>query len=423
MKLRLDLWRKKDKEMRETVIDEAKRCLQCKNPRCKEGCPIHTPIRDAIGLLRNNQIKEAGELLFENNPLSIICSLVCPQEKQCEGHCVLGIRGIPVPVGMIENYISDYYLNLFEAGEIKRNGKKVAIVGSGPAGITISILLARKGYEVTLFEARDKIGGILRYGIPAFRLPKDVLDRLKEVLLKMGVKIRPNTNIGANLTIDDLFRDGYKSIFLGTGVWKPYKLRIEGESLGNCCYAIEYLQNPDVYDLGKKLIVIGGGNTAMDVARTALRHGVKEVEILFHRTKEELTARKIEVDYTLMDGAVIKELTQTKKIVDNGVIVNDVKVLEDGSYVEDESSTHLLEADNVIIAIGQGPRSVIVNSTKGVETTDRGLLSVDEVGRTSRAGLFAAGDVVTGAKTVVQAVRLSKEVAEAMDQYMSALSE
>ncbi|MCR5079574.1 MAG: NAD(P)-dependent oxidoreductase [Bacilli bacterium] len=409
--------------MRETVIDEAKRCLQCKNPRCREGCPIHTPIRDAIGLLRNNQIKEAGELLFENNPLSIVCSLVCPQEKQCEGHCVLGIRGIPVPVGMIENYISDYYLNLFEAGEIKSNGKKVAIVGSGPAGITISMLLARKGYEVTLFEARDKIGGIMRYGIPAFRLPKEILDRLKTVLVKMGVKIRPNTNIGANLTVDDLFRDGYKSIFLGTGVWKPYRLGVEGESLGTCCYAIEYLQNPDVYELGKRLIVIGGGNTAMDVARTALRHGVRDVKILFHRPKEELTARKIEIDYTLMDGAVLQECTLTKKIVENGVIVTNVKQEEDGNWVEIEGSEHLEEADNVIIAIGQGPRSVIVKSTQGVGTTDRGLLSVDESGRTTRPGLFAAGDVVTGAKTVVQAVRLSKEVAEAMDAYMQSLED
>ncbi|MCR5491056.1 MAG: NAD(P)-dependent oxidoreductase [Bacilli bacterium] len=409
--------------MRETVIDEAKRCLQCKFPRCRQGCPIQTPIRDAIGLLRNNQIKEAGELLFENNPLSIVCSLVCPQEKQCEGHCVLGIKGIPVPVGMIENYISDYYLNLFEAGEIKTNGKKVAIVGSGPAGITISILLARRGYEVTLFEARDKIGGIMRYGIPAFRLPKEILDRLKTVLIKMGVKIRPNTNIGANLTIDDLFRDGYKSIFLGTGVWKPYKLGVEGETLGNCCYAIEYLQNPDVYDLGKSLIVVGGGNTAMDVARTALRHGVRDVKILFHRPKEELTARKIEIDYTLMDGATIQECTMTKKVVEKGVIVTDVKLQEDGTYAEVEGSERLEEADHVIIAIGQGPRSVIVNSTKGVDTTERGLLNVDGEGRTSRPGLFAAGDVVTGAKTVVEAVRLSKQVANAMDEYMQSLGE
>lgn len=409
--------------MKETVIDEARRCLQCKNPRCREGCPIRTPIRDAIGLLRNNQIKEAGALLFENNPLSIVCSLVCPQEKQCEGHCVLGLKGIPVPVGMIENYISDYYLNLFEAGDIERNGKKVAIVGSGPAGITISILLARRGYDVTLFEARDQIGGILRYGIPAFRLPKDILDRLKKVLVKMGVRIRPNTNIGANLTVDDLFRDGYKSIFLGTGVWRPYKLGIPGESLGNCCYAIEYLQNPDVYDLGKRLLVIGGGNTAMDVARTALRHGVREVKILFFRPKEELTARKIEIDYTLMDGATIEECVDTKEIVDEGAVVVDVKQGEDGRYYEVEGSRRIEKADHVIIAIGQGPRSVIVKSTKGVETDEHGLLCVDEQGRTTRPGLFAAGDVVTGAKTVVQAVRLSKEVANAMDAYMQSLDD
>ena len=404
--------------MRESVIDEARRCLQCKNPRCRTGCPVNTPIKDAIGLLRNNQIGEAGKLLFENNPLSIVCSLVCPQEKQCEGHCVLGLKGIPVPIGLIENYISDYYLNIYDPESVPKNGIKAAIIGSGPAGITIAVLLSRKGYDVTLFENRDKIGGILRYGIPEFRLPKTVLDRLKQVLLKCGVKIRPNTNIGANLTIDDLQRDGYKAIFIGTGVWRPNKLGLKGESLGNVCYAIEYLQNPDVYNLGDRVAIIGGGNTAMDVARTVLRHGSRNVTLIYNRGEQDITARKIEIDYTLMDGAKILYYKSTVGFTDEGVLIRDRKLQEDGSIAELPETETLFPADNVIIAIGQGPRSVIVNSTKGIDVHDRGLLTVDDCGRTTREGIFASGDVVTGAKTVVEAVRVSKRVAEAMDEYM-----
>ncbi|MBO7377364.1 MAG: NAD(P)-binding protein, partial [Clostridia bacterium] len=215
--------------MRESIIDEARRCLQCKNPVCRTGCPVNTPIKDAIGLFRENRISDAGKLLFDNNPLSIVCSLVCPQEKQCEGHCVLGVKAIPVPIGLIENYISDYYLNIYEPEKVEKNGIKVAIIGSGPAGITIAVILSRRGYDVTVFEGHDKIGGVMRYGIPEFRLPKSVLDRLKNVLIKCGVKIRPNTNIGSNLTVDDLQRDGYKAIFIGTGVWRPNKLGLKGE--------------------------------------------------------------------------------------------------------------------------------------------------------------------------------------------------
>lgn len=407
--------------MRETVVDEAKRCLQCPNPRCMTGCPVHTPIKQVIGLFRSGHIEEAGKLLINNNPLSLICSYICPQESQCEGHCVLGIKGIPVSTGSIENYISDYYLDMHEPEKVESNHMKVAVIGSGPAGITISIILAKKGYEVTLFENRDKIGGILRYGIPEFRLPKTVLDRYHKLLVKYGVKIRPNTNIGANLTIDDLFRDDYKSIFIGTGVWRPNKLGLKGESLANVCYAIEYLQNPDVYDLGNKVAVIGGGNTAMDVARTVLRHGSREVTVIFNRDENELTSRKIEYDYTKMDGATFLFNKQTKGFTDEGVIISDIIKNENGEYVEAEGSEHILNVDNVIIAIGQGPRSVIVNSTKGIDTTNRGLVAVDEFGRTTRSGIFASGDVVTGAKTVVEAVKVSIRVAEAMDEYMKSL--
>ena len=257
------------------VVNEARRCLNCKVPQCRKGCPINTPIPDMIQLFLQNQLEAAGEMLFLNNPLSIVCSLVCDHEKQCEGHCVLGRKGMPVHISSIENYISDAYLDRLSPVLPASSGKRAAIIGSGPAGITIAVLLAQKGHDVTIFESRERIGGVLRYGIPAFRLPKTILDRYKTQLLKMGIHIRPNTSIGGALTVDDLQRDGYQAIFIGTGVWRPKKLGIPGESLGHVHFAIDYLVDPDVYDLGEHLAVIGAGNSAMDVARTALRKGTK----------------------------------------------------------------------------------------------------------------------------------------------------
>ena len=243
------------------VVNEAKRCLQCKNPRCRTGCPINTPIPDMIRLFRENELEQAGEMLFRNNPLSVVCSLVCDHEKQCEGHCVLGIKGAPVHISSIENYISDAYLDRMDLETAPKKNQRAAIIGSGPAGITIAVLLAQRGYDVTLFESREKIGGVLRYGIPAFRLPKEILDRYKDQLVRLGIKIRPNTAIGQSLTVDDLQRDGYEAIFIGTGVWRPKKMGIPGESLGHVHFAIDYLVNPDVYDLGSDLVVIGAGNS------------------------------------------------------------------------------------------------------------------------------------------------------------------
>ena len=216
------------------VMDEANRCLQCKVPQCQKGCPINTNIPMAIRLLKENKLNEAGKMLFENNPLTTVCSLICNHENQCEGHCVLGRKGAPVHFSTIENYISSTYANQMTEGPQPSNGMRVAIIGSGPAGITIAIILARYGYQVTIFEGKDKIGGVLRYGIPEFRLPKTVLDDIeyRHLALK-GIKIRPNTTIGGAIGIDDLFRDGYKSIFIGTGVWKPNSLHIKGETFGN----------------------------------------------------------------------------------------------------------------------------------------------------------------------------------------------
>lgn len=233
--------------MERHVVEEARRCLQCKKPKCKEGCPVSTPINEIIHKFLNDDIPGAGEQLFQNNPLSVVCSLVCPHDKQCEGHCILHKKGQPIHFGAIENYISSYHLNHIAAPPAKSPDKKVAIIGSGPAGITIAIILANKGFDVTLFEAHDQIGGVLRYGIPEFRLPKSILNKYKDLMMAMGIRIRPNTLIGQVITIDDLFRDGYKAVFVGTGVWKPRSLGIIGEGLGHVHYAIDYLKNPAVY--------------------------------------------------------------------------------------------------------------------------------------------------------------------------------
>lgn len=405
------------------VIEEAKRCLQCKNPRCTEGCPVRTDIRGTIALFRESRLEEAGEKLFENNPLSLVCSYVCPQESQCEGHCVLGIKGNPVQFSIIENYVSDYYLGLIGERKIniEKNGMKAAVIGSGPAGITIAIILARKGYDITIFEGNDKIGGVLRYGIPEFRLPKSVLDRLVIALKGYGVKIRPNTRIGMNLTVDDLFRDGYRSIFIGTGVWRPYRLSLPGESYGNVHYAIDYLHNPDVYELGDRVIVVGGGNTAIDVARTVVRHGCHDVTLVFNRGEEKLTASRKEVEFAKVDGVKFLFNKDTKRFTENGIVIYDCAESENGELYDIEGTEALLPSDSTIVAVGQGPFSVIVRSTSGIDVNSRGLVAVDESGRTTRDGVFASGDVVTGAKTVVEAVKVSKRVAEAMDEYMRGL--
>ena len=412
--------------MSKHIIDDAKRCLQCKNPMCSQGCPVGTPIRDAIRLLLDSKIPDAGKMLFDNNPLSLITCHVCPQENQCEGHCVLGRKGSPVHISAIEQYISDYYLNIHKPYVSKNNQGRVAVIGSGPAGITIAIYLAQKDYDVTIFESNDKIGGILRYGIPEFRLPKSILNRLADKMIDMGIKIKPNTMIGTNITVDDLFRDDFKAVFIGTGVWRPSKLNIKGESLGHVHYAIEYLRNPDVYHLGKVVGVIGAGNVAMDVARTAFRHGAEEVYIICNKGESAITARQHEVDYAKIDGVQFEYYKTAVELVNEGVMLADSEVTTDESGKETvtpiKDSTKLFKADSIIIAISQGPRAVIVCSTQGIDVNQRGLVQTDDLGHTTRKGVFASGDVVTGAKTVVEAVRISKLVAESIHQYIQSLS-
>jgi len=399
--------------MSKFIIEDAKRCLQCKTPLCSKGCPINTPIKEAIALLLASKVKEAGELLFENNPLSLVCSHVCPQENQCEGHCVLNSKGAPVYISAIEKYISDYYLNIYNPEPSLKNRGKIAIIGSGPAGLAIAFFLARKNYDVTVFEGYDRIGGILRYGIPEFRLPKDIIDLLGDTLVDIGVKIRPNTTIGTNLNIDELFRDDYKAVFIGTGVWRPNKLNIKGESLGNVHFAVDYLRNPKAYRLGKSLSIIGTGDVAMDVARIAFRNGCQEVTIYSYGDKSSIRARKHELEYALIDGATIEFNKTPIEIVDEGVIFADSDNLD---------QSKLYPCDSVIVAIGQGPRSFIVSSTKGIDVVESGLVAVDEIGRTTRQGVFAGGDVVTGAKTVVEAVVAARKVATAIDEYVNSCS-
>lgn len=404
------------------VMDEANRCLGCKVPRCQKGCPINTPIPEVIRLLKDNKLDEAGKILFENNPLTTVCSLVCNHENQCEGNCVLGIKGAPVHFSTIEHYISSTYASKMVKGPAPSNGKRVAIVGSGPAGITIAIILARYGYQVTIFEGKDKIGGVLRYGIPEFRLPKDVIDDIQYRHLELkGIKIRPNTRIGGAITIDDLFRDGYKAIFIGTGVWQPNALHIKGETLGHVHFAINYLNNPDSYKLGKKVIVIGAGNAAMDVARTAIRKGVQELTC-FSITKK-VAASHHEFSYAKLEGVEFEYNKKPIEITDDGVIFRDIIEDEEGNFTEVEGSDTLYPAESVIISISQGPKNTIVNTTKGLEVNKRGLLVADETGNTTRPGIFASGDVVNGARTVVEAVAHSKIVAEEMHKYIQSLED
>ena len=403
------------------VIDEANRCLNCKKPLCRQGCPIQTAIPQMIQAFKEGDLNRAGEMVFENNPMSLVCSLVCNHEKQCEGHCIMGKKGQPVHISSIENYISDTVFDKLKIECMPKNGKKVAVIGAGPAGITIAILLTKKGYSVTIFDARDKVGGVLQYGIPEFRLPKSILERYKKKLLEIGVKIRPNTAIGTALEIKDLIRDGYQSIFIGTGVWRPKTLGVKGESLGNVHYAIDYLANPDAYNLGDTVAIIGMGNSAMDVARTAIRHGARKVTLYARGTVSN--ASEHETAYAKLDGADFQFGKQIVEITDDGPVFVSVIHDETGKSFGQGEEREQFFADSTIISVSQGPKSKLVNTTEGLKASQNGLLMTDDNGQTTIPGIFASGDVVLGARTVVEAVAYSKTVAEAMDEYMKSKEE
>ena len=398
------------------IVAEANRCLNCKNPRCQQGCPVHTPIPTVIQLFKENRLMEAGEMLFNNNPMSAVCAIVCNHEKQCAGHCIRGIKETPVHFSSIEEYISDMYLDRMTINITERKNRRAAVIGCGPAGMTVAIKLAQQGYPVTVFEWKGKIGGLLQYGIPAFRLPKSFLDRYQARMEEMGITIRTNTTIGSVLMIDELIRDGYDNIFIGTGAEKPRTLGLQGESLGNVLFGLNYLANPQGHKLGDTVAIIGMGNAAIDVARTALRNGSRHVT-LYARSKN-VTASSTEVAYAELDGAEFVFGMQIKKITPDGPLFNKAIFDENDQIIGYEKEPILVYADSTVISISQMPRGKLVRTTDGLTADERGTIIVDDNYMTTRPGVFAAGDVVTGAKTVVHAVDGAKKATEAMIRYM-----
>lgn len=400
--------------------EEVDRCLLCKKPRCRANCPIETPIPDIIELFKEGKIEEAGEILFNNNPLSAACGIICPHEDQCLGNCIKGIKSDPVKFHELETQISSQYLKNTKFNQELKLNDKVAIIGSGPAGITMAFILAKKGYKVTIFEKNSEIGGVLRYGIPDFRLNREILDNLEERLLDLNVKIRYNALIGPVLTIDKILEDGYKAIFIGTGVWNPKTLNIKGESLGHVNYAINYLKSPKSFRLGEKVIVIGAGNVAMDAARTAKHYGAKNVKVIYRKDFEHMTATKVEINDAKEEGVKFELFKSPVEIVDEGVVFIDTKMIEEDGKIKMiniEGSEKLIKADSVIIAVSQSPKNNIVSNTENIETNRHGLIVIDDIGHTTKEGVFACGDVVTGARTVVEAVAHAKKVAQAIDDY------
>ena len=404
-----------------SIKQEATRCLKCKKAQCSAHCPVATDVPRVMNLFLNGEIKKAGETLFLNNPLSAVTSVICPHERNCCGHCVLGNKGAPVEFYRVEEYVSRFYLETMEIPEIKKNGIKVAVAGAGPAGITMSILLLLKGYDVTLFEAQDNVGGVLRYGIPPFRLPREILDDYKDIMLRMGIHFRPNTRIGTNIMIDDLFPDGYKAVFVSTGTGRPNKLGLLGETLGHVHFAVDYLKSPEAFNLGRSVAIVGAGNVAIDAARTAIRQGCSHVKILHFKGAEDMTANHDEVEMAEIDGVEFVHYAQAVRILEDSVRCARVNRIEneDGSvtFEEDYSDTFDVAADSVIIAIGQGPGADI--RTTGLKLTQRGLFEVNEFGETDMPGVFAAGDIVSGPKTVVEAVAFTKKVFERMEEYLN----
>ena len=405
-----------------SIKKEAERCLKCKNPRCAQNCPVGTQIPQVTQLFLDGEMEKAGEMLFRNNPLSAVTAVICPHERNCAGHCVLGIKSTPIEFYRVEEYISRFYLETITVPEIEKNGIKVAVAGAGPAGIVMTLLLLLNGYDVTLFEAQDNIGGVLRYGIPPFRLPRDLLDMYKDLMIRLGVHFRPNTRIGTNIRIEDLFPDGYKAVFVAAGTGRPNKLGLLGETLGHVHFAIDYLKSPETFNLGKQVCIVGAGNVAIDAARTAIRRERSHVTILHFMGEEDMTANRDEIEMAEIDGVEFIHYAQAVRIQEDSVRCVRVRRIEneDGSvsFEEDYTETFDVPADAVILAIGQGPGADL--HTGSIQLTQRGLLEVNEWGETSTPGVFAAGDIVTGPKTVVEAVAFTKKVFTRMEEYLQA---
>lgn len=403
-----------------SIKQEAARCLKCKKAQCSLHCPVATDVPQVMELFLNGEIKKAGELLFVNNPLSAVTSIICPHERNCTGHCVLGRKGEPVQFYRVESYISRFFLETSDIPQIEKNGIKIAVAGSGPAGITMALFLLLNGYDVTMFEAEDNIGGVLRYGIPPFRLPREILDLYRDIMLRMGLHLRPNTRIGTNIMIEDLFPDGYKSVFVATGTGRPNKLGLLGETLGHVHYAVDYLKSPEAFKLGNRVAIVGAGNVAIDAARTAIRRSHSHVTILHFMGENEMTANRDEIEMAEIDGVEFVHYAQAVRILEDAVRCVRVNRIEneDGSvsFEEDYTETFDVPADSVIIAIGQGPGADM--KAAGVKLTQRGLLDVNEWGETNIPGVFAAGDIVSGSKTVVEAVAFTKKAFTKMEEYL-----
>ncbi len=434
---------------KEMAIDEAQRCLNCPKPRCVEGCPVNVEIPKFIKAVSEENFAEAIKILKRKNSLSAVCGRVCPQENQCESKCVLGIKGEPVAIGRLERFVADYArehgLDKVEASEIVPKGKKVAIVGSGPSGLTAAGDLAKLGYDVTIYEAFHVAGGVLMYGIPQFRLPKEIVQHEIKALKDLGVKIVVNAVIGRTFTIKELMEEeGFDAVYVGTGAGLPYFMDIDGENLNGVYSANEFLtrvnlmkayQFPKVATpvyCGKKAAIVGAGNVAMDAARTAKRLGAEHVYIVYRRGEDEMPARKEEIHHAKEEGIELRLLNNPVRILgDDKGWVNGLECvkMELGepdasgrrSPVEVKGSEYVLDVDMVIMAIGQGPNPLIKQTTPELEVNKRGNIVANEVGATSIPGVFAGGDIVTGAATVISAMGAGKRAAAAIDEYLNNL--
>jgi len=435
----------------ETAVDEALRCLNCKNMPCVSGCPVKVHIPEFISKIKEGDFEAAYEVITKTSSLPAVCGRVCPQETQCEAKCVRGIKGEPVGIGRLERFVADWHNAHYgvEKADIVPNGKRVAIVGSGPSGLTCAGDLARLGYEVTVFEALHTAGGVLVYGIPEFRLPKAIVSREVENLKALGVKIETNVVIGKTLTVDELMEDGYDAVFIGSGAGLPRFMGIEGESLKGVYSANEFLTRSNLMKAyesapatpikkGGKVAVVGGGNVAMDAARTALRLGAEKVYIVYRRSMDELPARKEEVEHAMEEGIeflllnnpvrILGYESEDKRDPKNGCVkaVECIKMElgepdERGrrSPVPIPGSEYILEVDTVVMSIGTSPNPLIKSTTAGLEVNRYGGIVVDEAtGATSKQGVFAGGDAVTGAATVISAMGAGKVAAKAIDDYL-----
>lgn len=428
----------------EEAKEEAERCLNCRHKPCMKGCPVGVPIPEFIAHLAKGEVKEAYKTITSENALPAICGRVCPQENQCEGKCVRAIKGESVGIGRLERFVADYYMANIEDEPVKitTNGKKVAVVGSGPAGITCAGELAKKGYEVTVFEALHETGGVLVYGIPEFRLPKALVAKEINKVKELGVEIKTNMVVGRSITIDELQEEGFNAVFVGSGAGLPRFMNIPGESLNGVYAANEFLTRvnlmkayqvgtqPTPIRLSDKVAVIGGGNVAMDAARTAKRLGAKEVYIVYRRGEEELPARLEEVHHAKEEGIIFKLLHNPTAILGNDGWVTGMECVEmtlgepdesgRRSPIEKEGSNFILEVGTVIEAIGQSPNPLIRQTTPGLETQRWGGIIVDEeTMKTSKTGVYAGGDVVTGAATVILAMGAGKTAANAIHEELS----